>query len=140
MTCQSFRNFWPESDRCWSNHHCNDAILSHTLTLVAYARRSEFTKFEAFWWSKCPRYLNFLWNYSRAHYIDVRWWTSKWTLGYKRKKGWGGGREGVTPRLTFHYLILFLSLAKKNYICLDNIRRIFLVNWTEWGIHRYKLP
>ena len=36
-------------DRWWWNHHCNDFILSHTLTLVASAKKSEFAKFEAFW-------------------------------------------------------------------------------------------
>ena len=41
-----------ESDRCWWNHHCNEAILSYTLTLVAYVKSSEFTKFEACWWIK----------------------------------------------------------------------------------------
>ena len=41
-------------DHRWWDHHCNDAILSHTLTLVAYAGRSEFTKFEAFWWIEMP--------------------------------------------------------------------------------------
>ena len=37
--------------------------------------------------SKCTGYLNFLWNYSQTHNSDVRWCTSKWTLGHRRKKG-----------------------------------------------------
>ena len=41
-----------QSDRWWWDHHCYDTILSDTLTLVAYVRRSEITKFEAEW--KCP--------------------------------------------------------------------------------------
>ena len=62
-----------QSDRCRWNHHCNDAILSHTLTLIACEGRSEFTKFDASWWIKMswkPKFsLKLLW----AHYTDVRW-------------------------------------------------------------------
>ena len=46
------QKFSDQSDHCWWNHHCYDAILSYKLTLVAYVRRNEFTKFEAFWWIK----------------------------------------------------------------------------------------
>ena len=41
-----------QSDRCWWNHHCNEAILCHMFTFVAYVKSSKFTKFEAFWWIK----------------------------------------------------------------------------------------
>ena len=34
--------------------------------------------------SKCSGYLNSLWNYSQTHNSDVRWWTSKFTLGYRQ--------------------------------------------------------
>ena len=40
---------------------------------------------------KSSGYLNFLWNYFRMHYIDLKWCTSKWTLGHKQKKREGGG-------------------------------------------------
>ena len=36
-------------DRCCRNNHCNLAILS-----CCKRRRSEFFKFDAFWWTKCP--------------------------------------------------------------------------------------
>ena len=70
--------------------------MSHTLILVVYARRSEFTKFEVFGESKCPGNLNFLWNFFRTHYIAVRWCNSKWTLGHRRK---GGGYNTSSPIL-----------------------------------------
>ena len=86
--------------------------------------------------SKCPGYLNFLLNYSQALYSDVRWCTSKWTLGHTRKKRKGG----ITPRLPFHYPNIFYTKTdKKIYIFIDNIRRIFLVKWTGRRIHRDKL-
>ena len=56
--------------------------------------------------SKCPGCLNFLWNYSQTHYRGMRWWTSKWTLGHRRKKR---GEGGITPGLPFHYPILFTT-------------------------------
>ena len=36
------------------------------------------------------------WNYSQTHYSDVRWCTSKWTLGHRRKKR-GGGYNTSSP-------------------------------------------
>ena len=125
-----------QSDRCW-NYRYNNAILSLILTLVAYARRSEFTKFEASLWIKVSWILKCLWNYFRSHYIDVRWCTSKWTLGHRRKKSfvWGGGVKLCVP---FHYLILFITSSRRKLHFLD-IRWILLVNWTGRGIHRYKL-
>ena len=134
-----------QSDHCWRNiiviwRH----IVPHIHTCCIYATRSEFYKFEAVQWIKMLwiRYLDFLWNYFQTHYIDVRWCTSKWTLGYRRKKRAGG----VTPRLVSNFISYTLktlkiiqSLTKKKLHFFDNIRRIFLVNWTEWGIHRYKL-
>ena len=82
--------------------------------------------------SKCPEYLNFLWNYSQTHYIDVRWCTSKWTLGHRRKK-----KGGITPRLPFHFF--YTKPDMKRTLLRHNIRRIFLVKWTGWRIHRDKL-
>ena len=95
-----------QSDRCWWNHHCNDAILSHTLTLVAYVRRSELLSLKLFGESKCPgyMYLKILWNYFRTHCI-----------GEMMHKSVSAG--GITPRLPFHYL------RQENY----NILLIFLV-------------
>ena len=47
--------------------------------------------------SKCPGYLNFLWNYSQTHYSDVRWCTSKLTLGHRQKKRGGGSNNTSSP-------------------------------------------
>ena len=76
-----------QSDRCWCNQHCNDAILSHTLLYMQNG--VDLLSLKLFDESRCPGYLNFLWNYFRTHYIAVRWCTSKWTLGHRRKKGGG---------------------------------------------------
>ena len=35
--------------------------------------------------------VKFLWNYFRTHDIPVRWCTSGWTLGHRRRKGGGTG-------------------------------------------------
>ena len=61
--------------------------------------------------SKCPGYLNFIWNYFRTHYSDVRWCTRKWTLSHRRKK-----TGGITRRIPFSYLILFILSLTRNCI------------------------
>ena len=38
-----------QSDCWWWNLHSNDAILSPKSTLIAFVKRSEFNKFDAFW-------------------------------------------------------------------------------------------
>ena len=125
-----------QSDRCRWNHHCNDAILAHA-TLVAYVRRSEFTKFEAFWWIK----ISWIPKVSLKSLSDALYCCEmmmhKWTLGHRQKKKRGGG--GITPRLPFHYLILFIPNLITDLHFLDNIRPNFLVKWTGWGIHRDEL-
>ena len=71
--------------------------------------------------SKCAGYLISLWNYFQIHYIDVRWCTSKWTLDHRQNK------RGITLRLPFHYLILFIPSVARKLHFLDNIRHILLV-------------
>ena len=96
-----------QSDRCWWNHHCNDAILSHTLTLVAYnVRRRVFTKFEVFSWIKMS-------------------WIPKFS-----------GYNNSSPILLSN---TFYTQPDKKIHFWDNNRRIFLVKWTGWGIHRDNL-
>ena len=113
------QTFSDQSDRCCWNHHCNDAISSHTLTLVAYVWRSEFTEFEAFLVNQnvLDTYIFFWLTFGR-----VRGCTIKWTLGHRRKKRkWGGG---LTPHLPLHYLLLFIPTLTRKLHFLDNIRRI----------------
>ena len=74
-----------QSDRCWWNHHCNDAISSHTLTLFAYVIRSEFTKFESFWCTKIFEItfgrITLIWDDAQ---VSERWATDE----IKRKGGY----------------------------------------------------
>ena len=58
------------------------------------------------------------------------WCTCKWTLDQRRKKRGGGC---ITPRLRFHYVILFIPSMTRKLHFLDKIRRIFLVKWTRLG-------
>ena len=94
-----------QSDRCW-NHHLNDAISSHTLTLFAYVIRSEFTKFESFWCTKIFVEITFgrialIWDDAQV--------SERWAIDERRK---GGG--GITPRLPFLYLMLLIpSITRK---------------------------
>ena len=83
--------------------------------------------------SKCAEYLNFLWIYSQTHYSDVRWFTSKWTLGHRRKKRGGGV---YTPRLPFHFIIqyFYTNPDRKRTLLRHNFLRTFLVKWTGWRI------
>ena len=97
-----------ESDRCWWNHKCYDAILSYTLTLVANQRKSVFTKFEAFLWIKMSWIPIFSLKLPSKHWCAMM---HKWTLDHSRKKR---GRGGITTRLPFHYLKRFIpSLIRK---------------------------
>ena len=87
--------------------------------------------------SKCPGYLNFLWNFSQTHYSDVSWCTSKWTLGYRRKKR---GVRRVTPRLPFHFIIqYFYNKPEKKRTLFRQYSSYFPCQWTGWGIYRDKL-
>ena len=48
----------------------------------------KFSSLKLFGESKCPGYLNFLWNHFRTHYIHMRRRTSeRWAIGERR--GWG---------------------------------------------------
>ena len=79
--------------------------------------------FMTFGESKCPGYLNFLWNYSQMHYSDVRWCTSKWTLGNRRQK-MGGGYNTSSP-ISFHYPIFFIQSLTRKWHLLDIIFVVF---------------
>ena len=60
----------------------------------------------------------------------MRWCTSKWTLGNRRKKREGG----ITPRLPFHYPNIFYTKPdKKIYIFLGQYSSYFpcQMNWTK---------
>ena len=69
--------------------------------------------FEIFDESKCHVYLNSLWNNSQTHYSDVRWCTSKWTVGHLDERK-GGGDNTSSPIFIIQY---FLYQAwQENYI------------------------
>ena len=67
--------------------------------------------------SNCPGYLNFLWNNFRAHYIAVRWCTSKWKLGHRWKERGGNntsffkqaGNSYIWMLLFFKWFFLWVS-------------------------------
>ena len=90
-----------QSDHCKWNHHCNDAILSHTPELVAYARWNVFTKFEDYGESKCFS-LNILSDALQwcdmMHNVRKRW-------AIDERKGGGG----ISPRLPFHNYVSMIS-------------------------------
>ena len=90
-------NFFIKHYFLWIIHFVKQSLY------LRVSRSSEFTKFESFWWIKCSGYLNFLWNYFRTHFIAVRWCTSKWTLGHRRKKSGGYNTSSpISLSNTFH--------------------------------------
>ena len=110
--------------------------------------------------SKCLGYLNFLWNYSQMHYSDVRWCTSKWTLGHRRKKR-GGGYNTSSPIILYflyqawqeNYIFRQYSLYKLDKECIETncrsmclhcmytrtvYRRINQIFWNKQRIHLFE--
>ena len=65
--------------------------------------------------SKCPWYLNALWNYSQTHYSIARWCTSKWTLGHRRKKMGGGDYWHSPSKFEKNNLIYFIIGKVSNW-------------------------
>ena len=123
-TCQTFRNVW--SIRLLLNNHCNDSMLSHTSKLVAYARRSKFTKFEELVNQNVlePAFSMRLFSDASS---DVRWYTIKWTLGDRWKKtGW----YNISFPIFFSNIFVPSLTRKLHY--LDNIRQSYFHSQKNW--------
>ena len=103
LTCQSFRNFWPIRLLLMKSSlivpHLNTCCICKEVNLLNLKTSGE---------SKCPGYLNFLWNYSQMHDSEVRWFTSKWMLGHRQKKR--GGDNTSSP---ISYLIFFIQASQE---------------------------
>ena len=105
----------------------NEIIISMTpycptpQHLLHMQKKVNFLSLKTFGESKCPGYLNFLWNYSQTHYSDVKWCTSKWRCAIDERKGGSNN----SPPISFHCTIFFIqSMTRKGHF-LDMIFVLF---------------
>ena len=107
--CQSFRHFWPIRSLQIASNHIIIVMTPYCTTPQHLLHMQEGVKLlslKTFGESKCPGYLNCLWNYSQAHYTYGRWCTSKWTLGHNRKKN----RGCITSHMISHFIIQYYPI------------------------------
>ena len=124
-----------KTDVPWHTFSCH--FIPHLTHLLHMQEEVNLLSLKLLGESKCPGYLNFLWNYSHRS-ITVMWDDAQvsehWAIDVR--KGEGGLSSPCFP---FHYPIFLLPSLTRKLHFLDNISCIFLVKWTGWGIIQDKL-